>query len=130
MALVQVECEKSNVPQNLLSILKEEEFNIGKDSNKPLVSAPPYRRWVNLYSEEVCAPNTHNKLTSLTPAKTLGSPVQANGVAKHPTTQPVTIQYALDPKRAPVEVMKSHLGKGYVRESIKGVPLSPGEKTF
>jgi len=77
------------------------------DSSSNLTTNPPFLRWVNLYGEEICGPNTH-----LEP--------EAN-------SKPATITYAYDPNRKPVEVMKSNMhGAGFFRESIRGVPPAPG----
>lgn len=70
----------------------------------------PFLRWVNLYGEEICEIGTHLKITK-------------------PTNQPVTLNYDLDPRRKPVEIMKGPTnmhGAGFVRESLRGVPPAPG----
>eukprot|EP00546_Thalassionema_frauenfeldii_P005026 CAMPEP_0178910418 /NCGR_PEP_ID=MMETSP0786-20121207/9088_1 /TAXON_ID=186022 /ORGANISM="Thalassionema frauenfeldii, Strain CCMP 1798" /LENGTH=943 /DNA_ID=CAMNT_0020582671 /DNA_START=199 /DNA_END=3026 /DNA_ORIENTATION=- len=69
-----------------------------------------YFRWVNLYGEEICNAGTHMKA----PEK-----VKQN--------KPVTIMYEFDPRKPPVEVLKSPFhGSGFVRESLRGQPPAPG----
>jgi len=75
------------------------------------VAQPPYRRWVNLYGEEVCKVNTH-KTSNKTPSKS-----------------PTTLNYTMETQRAPVEVMKPFNnihGSGFVRESLRGIPPATG----
>lgn len=72
---------------------------------------PPFIRWINLYGEEICENFTHN-------------PVQQSS-----TNEPATVNYAHDPSRPPVEIMRSFNnihGAGFVRESLRGVPPAPG----
>ena len=81
----------------------------GNETN--LVPQPPYRRWVNLYSEEICKVNTHKT------------------VHKKTSNSPATLNYTMESKRAPVEVMKPFNnihGSGFVRESLRGIPPAAG----
>ena len=76
---------------------------------------PPFRRWVNLYSEEVCQPNTHKKEKE-----------KQNG----DSPQPATLSYTMETgRRKPVEILKpinnSH-GSGFIRESLRGIPPAAG----
>jgi ubiquitin carboxyl-terminal hydrolase 8 len=95
--LVEVAQEKINKSGNFL-----EQKPHADDEN------PPYIRWVYLYGEEICAFGTHIKV--------------AKGESK-----PATVVYDFDPRKPPVEVLKSHLyGSGFVRESLRGQPPAPG----
>lgn len=82
-----------------------------RNGSEGYVAQPPYRRWVNLYGEELCKVNTHktsNKKQSNTPA---------------------TLSYTMETKREPVEVMKPFNnihGSGFVRESLRGIPPATG----
>ena len=72
---------------------------------------PPFRRWVNLYGEEICNVNTHKT------------------VDKKMLNLPATLKYTLESERAPVEVMRSFNnshGSGFVRESLRGIPPAIG----
>lgn len=72
---------------------------------------PPYRRWVNLYGEEICKVNTHKT------------------AQKQSSCSPVTLKYTMESQRAPVEVMKPYNnihGSGFVRENLRGIPPAPG----
>ena len=72
---------------------------------------PPYRRWVNLYGEEICKANTHKTAVK----KRFGLPA--------------TLNYTLESKRDVVEVLKPYNtihGSGFVRESLRGIPPSSG----
>lgn len=72
------------------------------------VENPPYIRWVNLYGEEICELGSHMKLDTQ-------------------EKRPATISYDFDPRKPPVEVLKSQLyGAGFVRESLRGQPPAPG----
>ena len=95
--LVEVPQEKLNNPTLVAQIATE-----GEEEN------PPYIRWVNLYGEEICAPGSHMRF------------------AAH-ENRPVTVSYDFDPRKPPVEVLKSHMyGAGFVRESLRGQPPAPG----
>jgi len=72
---------------------------------------PPFRRWVNLYGEEICNFNTHKT------------------VDKNHLSLPATLKYTMESERAPVEVMRSFNnshGSGFVRESLRGIPPAMG----
>jgi hypothetical protein len=76
------------------------------------VAQPPFIRWVNLYSEEICQVNTH-----MTPATTKQSDA------------PATARYVMESEREIVEVMKPYNnihGSGFVRESLRGMPIARG----
>ena len=82
-----------------------------RNGNVMPVAQPPYRRWINLYGEEVCKVNTH-KTSNKTPSKS-----------------PTTLNYTMETQRAPVEVMKPFNnihGSGFVRESLRGIPPATG----
>lgn len=84
--------------------------NNGDDILLP-AAQPPFRRWVNLYGEEICKVNTHKTATKKT------------------SNSPATLNYTLESKRAPVEVMKPFNnihGSGFVRESLRGIPPAAG----
>ena len=71
---------------------------------------PPFRRWVDLYGEEICKVNTHK-------------------TAKKQTNSPATLNYTMESQRKLVEVMKPFNnihGSGFVRESLRGIPPAPG----
>lgn len=108
--LVEVEQEKNSVTP---ALLKQAELAaaaaspIGADPDpKGLEPQPPYRRWVNLYGEEICQLGTHLKKE------------EASGA-------PATLRYELDAGRKPVEVLKGR-GAGFIRESLRGTPPAPG----
>jgi len=72
---------------------------------------PPFIRWVNLYSEEICQVNTHQTRE------------------KKQTDAPATASYVMESKRELVEVMKPFNnihGSGFVRESLRGNPIASG----
>jgi ubiquitin carboxyl-terminal hydrolase 8 len=72
----------------------------------PTTADPPFRRWVNLYGEEICALHTH--------------------LNEKVANEPATLQYDLGYGRdKPVEVLKGH-GAGFLRESLRGSPPAPG----
>lgn len=86
---------------------------INQNPKSVLVAQPPYRRWVNLYGEEICQANTHRSRT----------------VDKKQSELPVTLNYTLESQRAPVEVLKPYNnihGSGFVRESLRGIPPAAG----
>jgi ubiquitin carboxyl-terminal hydrolase 8 len=97
--LVEIPQEKQNTPA-LSSPTSEDDQE----------DDPPYLRWVNLYGEEICLAGTHMKIVSESKEK-----------------RPATINYEYDPRKPPVEVLKSHMhGAGFVRESLRGQPPAPG----
>ncbi|KAL9189843.1 hypothetical protein ACHAXT_009518 [Thalassiosira profunda] len=75
------------------------------------VANPPFRRWINLFGEEVCKVNTH---------KTAKRRDNSTGA---------TLNYTMESQRQPVEVMKPFNnihGSGFVRESLRGIPPAAG----
>ena len=87
--------------------------NSGNDGDSVVVPAaqPPFRRWVNLYSEEICKVSTHKTEN------------------KKQTDSPTTLKYTIESKRPVVEVMKPFNnihGSGFVRESLRGIPPAAG----
>ena len=98
------------VPQEQHNLSTAIPLSPSNDSNAP-TALPPYRRWVNLYGEEICKVNTH-KTTN-----------------KKQSNTPATLNYTMESKRAPVEVMKPYNnihGSGFVRESLRGIPPAAG----
>mmetsp|Transcript_30782 Transcript_30782/g.45536 ORF Transcript_30782/g.45536 Transcript_30782/m.45536 type:complete len:1052 (+) Transcript_30782:47-3202(+) len=102
---------KVEVPQEkerniALAMSKKKNKNETYDSKENA----PYSRWVNLYGEELCIAGTHMKAPEIVKEK-----------------KPVTIMYEFDPRKPPVEVLKSPFhGAGFVRESLRGQPPAPG----
>jgi ubiquitin carboxyl-terminal hydrolase 8 len=94
--LVEIPQEKHNNPALVLQTANDDD-----EEN------PPFIRWVNLYGEEICTPGTHMKILS-------------------DEKRPATINYDFDPRKPPVEILKTHLGSGFVRESLRGQPPAPG----
>ncbi|KAL7546415.1 hypothetical protein ACHAWF_009751 [Thalassiosira exigua] len=71
-----------------------------------------YLGWVNLYGEEIRRVNSHKKTTD-----------------KNASSQPATLNYTMESKRRPVEVMKpcnNIHGPGFVREYLRGMPPAEG----
>jgi len=88
------------------TIAEDNEEDDDDDSSDSLAAEPPHLRWVDAYGEEICKFRTH---------------------LKPDTDVPALLQYELDPHRSqPVEIMKSRMGMGFVRESIRGTPSSAG----
>ena len=98
------------VPQEQHNLSTAIPLSPSNDSNAP-TALPPYRRWVNLYGEEICKVNTHKT------------------TIKKQSNTPATLNYTMESKRAPVEVMKPYNnihGSGFVRESLRGIPPAAG----
>jgi hypothetical protein len=104
--LVQVDQEQA--PKLGVSSPPSEYELRGNGSAASLEPKPPFRRWVNLYGEEICQAETHLKIE-----KTAG---------------PATLRYEVDSHRKPVEIMKGHPmhGSGFLREALRGNPPAPG----
>jgi ubiquitin carboxyl-terminal hydrolase 8 len=105
-----------NRTQKILMESPQENFNSvstlsPKDAKREYTAQPPYIRWVNLYGEEICAMGTHHKMEST-------------------KFGPATLRYQFDQSRGPpVEIMKTFNnihGAGFIRESLRGIPPSPG----
>ena len=82
------------------------------------IPQPPFRRWVNLYSEEISRIETH---------KTYKKGGWSGGGG--PTSSPATLRYTMESRRDPVEIMKPFNnihGGGFVRESLRGIPAARG----
>jgi len=102
-----------NRTQQVLVEVPQEKAKVSVHSVSPdehLVPQQSFRRWVNLYGEEICEAYTHNK-------------------RKAPSVAPATVSYVHPPDRQRVEIMRSKTngyGEGYVRESLRGIPPAPG----
>jgi hypothetical protein len=102
--LVEVPQERLSCPSPLPTVRRK------NDDGLPL-EQPPFIRWVNLYSEEICQVNTHQTRV------------------KQESETPVTASYVMESKRELVEVMKPFNnihGSGFVRESLRGMPIATG----
>jgi len=100
--LLQVEEEKYNVSPSALALATSEKSVI-----------PPFRRWVNLYGEEICKPHTHRKR-----APGVNS---SESKAVKPSKNPAMLQYG-HVNDASSGVIATSSNRGFVR----GVPVAPG----
>lgn len=110
--MVEVEKELERLNDPTMNAINEKITTMSIDdadslSLETLKPQPPYRRWVNLYGEEICEGGTHIKDDDAV----------------------VTLRYEVEADRKPVEVMKSWnnmYGQGFMKESLRGTPPAPG----